>query len=228
MVKNNPRLLFFLVCLAVLFTGCRTHEAWISDEAPADLAIKSLAVFGFLPPPFAEKEGSTVRSPLTGSVFVSGPVPLEIPELLTAQLYARLSRELSVDLVPPDGAHQVFLTVKDSGFRSDDGELLRKTGESLTVDAVLAGHVFRWQERIGTDFSVSHPASVAFELALLRVQDGSLVWKGRFDKTQASLTENILDLSTFLKGKGRWMSTEDLAKIGLSELVERLPVEKKE
>jgi hypothetical protein len=228
MIKNALHIFFILVCLAVLLTGCRAYEARISDESPTDLAINTLAVFGFLSVPFPAEEGNTVRSPLTGSVFIQGSVPLEIPEQLTAQLYDLLSTQISVALTSPDVARQALSTVKNSYYGSDDRELLRKTGESLSVDAFLAGHVFRWQGRIGTDFSVSRPASVAFELALFAVADGSLLWKGRFDKTQASLTENILDLTTFLKGKGRWMSTEDLAKIGLSELAERLPIGKKE
>jgi hypothetical protein len=60
------------------------------------------------------------------------------------------------------------------------------------------------------------------------VEDGSLLWKGRFDKTRASLAEDLLDLKTFLRSKGRWMNVEDLAEMGLSELVGRLPLKKKE
>lgn len=228
MIKNNTRFLFFTVCLSVLLAGCHIYERRLPDEAPYVFPIETLAVFGFFPAPLRADEGSTVRSPLTGSVFIRGPVPTEVPELLTARLHDRLLRQLPVELLSPDTARQVFLTVKDTAYQSDDGEVLRKMGESLLADAVLAGHVFRWQERIGTDFSVSRPASVAFELALLRVEDGSVIWKGRFDKTQASLAEDLLDLGTFLKGKGRWMSVEDLAGIGLSELVEQVPVGKRE
>ena len=228
MIKNNTRFFFFIVCLGVLVAGCHIYERRPPDEAPYVLPIETLAVFGFLSSPLPAEEGNTVRSPLTGSVFLRGPVPLEMPEQLTVSLYVRLSRRLSVEFISPDIVRQVFLTVKDTSYNSHDREILRKTGESLLADAVLAGHVFRWQERIGTDFSVSRPASVAFELALLRVADGSLIWKGRFDKTQASLAEDLLDLGTFLKGKGRWMSVEDLAEIGLLELVEQLPVGKRE
>ena len=228
MIKNKTCFFFFLLCLSVLLAGCRTCEHRLPDESLHVLPIETLVVFGFLPTPFSAEEGNTVRSSLTGSVFIAGPVPSEIPEQLTARLYDSLSRRLSVELISPETSRQAFLTVRDSSYRSEDKEIHRKTGETLLVDALLAGHVFRWQERTGTDYSVSRPASVAFELALLRVADGSLVWKERFDKTQASLAENVLDLKTFLAGKGRWMNVEDLAGIGLSELVEQLPVGKKE
>lgn len=228
MTKKTARVCFLLLTLTVLLPGCRSYEPRPAEEAPHVLPLETLAVFGFLSAPLSPEKGNTVRSPLTGSVFIRGPVPPEVPEQLTARLHDRLSTDLSVELVSPDTARKAFLTVKKDAYRSGDREILRKTGESLGVDAVLAGYIFRWQERVGTDFSVNRPASAAFELALLRVADGGIAWKGRFDKTQSSLAEDLLDLRTFLKSKGRWMSVADLAGIGLSDLVEQLPVEKRE
>ena len=45
----------------------------------------------------------------------------------------------------------------------------------------------------------------------------------RYDKTQMSLSENVLDFQTFLKARGRWMSADELAEIGISEFVETFP-----
>jgi hypothetical protein len=36
------------------------------------------------------------------------------------------------------------------------------------------------------------------------------------------LNENLLDIKTFFKGKGKWMRAEDLAEIGLKHLVDDL------
>ena len=228
MLKNNICYMLFLACLAFLLNGCQAYERRIADEEPYVFPVETLAVFGFLPSPAPAEEENAVRSPLTGSVFIRGPVPSEIPEQFTASLYELLSRDLSAEIIPPDTTRQVFLALEDPAYKADEREILRKTGESLLADALLAGYVFRWQERIGTDFSVSRPASVAFELALIRVGDGNLIWKGRFDKTQASLAEDLLGLRTFLRGKGRWMNVEDLAEMGLSELVEQIPIGKRE
>ena len=220
-----------VLCMAYLvafFAGCQPYEQKRADEAPHALKVERMVVFGFYSLPSSRQEGETVRSPLTGSVFMRGSVPQGIHQELTGRLYERLSKELSVDLVPPHEARQVFWTLKGAWYGADERELLRKIGESLASDAVLAGHVYRWQERVGTDYAVSRPASVALELALLRVADGSIIWKGRFDKTQASLTENILDLNTFLKGKGRWMTVDEMGELGLSDLMDELPIEKRD
>lgn len=220
-----------LLCIAFLVAisaGCQTREQRPAEEPSPVLKVDRMVVFGFRSLPTSPLEGETVRSPLTGSMFIGGFVPQGIDQQLTDRVYELLSKESSVDLVPPEEARKALYTLKDAWYEADEKVLLRKIGESLAADAVLAGHVYRWRERVGTDYAVSRPASVALELALLRVADGSIIWKSRFDKTQASLTENILDLNTFLKGKGRWMTADELAEIGLSDLVKRLPVEKKD
>jgi hypothetical protein len=100
-------------------------------------------------------------------------------------------------------------------------------GKALSADGVLGGHVYRWRERQGTDYAASRPASVAFDIYLMNAGDGMILWKARFDKTQISLSEDLLDLQTFLKAKGRWMTADELAEIGLTDFVETLPKREK-
>ncbi len=87
---------------------------------------------------------------------------------------------------------------------------------------MLIGHLYRYREREGTDFAINRPASVAFDLYLIRPDDGAVLWKGRFDKTQKSLSENLLDIDTFLRGQGRWMTAERLAELGLEDVLGKL------
>jgi hypothetical protein len=47
--------------------------------------------------------------------------------------------------------------------------------------------------------------------------------KAKFDKTQISLSENLLDIQTFLKARGRWVTAGELAEMGLTELIESFP-----
>jgi len=68
---------------------------------------------------------------------------------------------------------------------------------------------------------------VAFDLYLMSTEEGTILWKARFDKTQFSLSENLFDLQTFLKAKGRWMTAEELAEIGLTGFVETFPKDEK-
>jgi hypothetical protein len=58
------------------------------------------------------------------------------------------------------------------------------------------------------------------------VEDGVSVWKGVFDKTQSSLLENILEIMPFLRGGGKWMTAEELAREGVREILDGFPAMK--
>jgi len=100
-----------------------------------------------------------------------------------------------------------------------DIDTFKRIGHEFSAETVMVGYIYRWQERKGTDYSADRPASTAFDLYLLRAEDGAVLWKGKFDKTQAPLSENILDARTFFKGKGKWMTVETLADLGLSDIL---------
>ena len=94
----------------------------------------------------------------------------------------------------------------------------------MGADAVLAGKIYRFIERDGTGLSAKTPASVAFELDLIRVSDGRVVWSGHFDETQKSLFENLFQWNTFWQRKGMWITAEQMATEGLNRTFETFPV----
>jgi len=95
----------------------------------------------------------------------------------------------------------------------------QKIGKSFSSDAILFGYIYSWAERKGTKYSVETPASVFFDLHLVSTDNGFNLWKDSFKKTQVSLSENLLDLSTFLKSKGRWLTAKELAHFGLENMI---------
>lgn len=103
-------------------------------------------------------------------------------------------------------------------------EALQEKGSEMKADAVLTGHVYCFRERVGYPLSVEKPASVAFGIYLVRTSDGSILWRGIFDRTQQSLFENLLQASSFFKGGGKWVTAEELAEIGIDELLKTFPV----
>jgi hypothetical protein len=64
---------------------------------------------------------------------------------------------------------------------------------------------------------------VAFDLHLVRVKDGTIVWRGSFDKTQSSLMENVFQFSSFFSGGGKWITAKELAEEGLAALLKTFP-----
>jgi hypothetical protein len=228
MLKKITGLLGSLPFFLTLLGGCQSFPGSTKTQAPPLIEVQRMVVLGFQPGLPPGQGPVVIQSPLTGSVFLVGQVSKKVYSQLTDQLYDKLLKECSFPLVSPEEAEGAFSNLKNSFFVEKDIVVFQQVGETLSCDAVLAGLVFRWQERIGNDYAVSQPASVAFELALIKTRDGTIAWTGRFDMTQASLTENVLDLDMFLKAKGRWMTAEELAEVGLSKLVKELPVEKKD
>ena len=102
-------------------------------------------------------------------------------------------------------------------------QILRDVGKELGADGVVIGHLYRFRERKGTSYTVEQPASVAFDIHLLRVSDGELVWRGFFDKTQSSLMEDLSQIAAFFRGKGRWVTAEELAEEGLEQVLTTFP-----
>jgi hypothetical protein len=78
-------------------------------------------------------------------------------------------------------------------------------------------------ERVGYKYSSEHPASVAFEIHLINAIDGSLVWRGYFDKTQKSLMEDVFQVSSFFKGGGTWMTASQLTQQGMDKIFKTFP-----
>ena len=96
-------------------------------------------------------------------------------------------------------------------------------GRALNVDHVFVGFLYRFDERIGSSLGVDKPASVGYDLHLFRVKDGKMVWSGRFDETQQSLTDNVLKVGAFLRRKAVWLKAEELASVGMDEILTDMP-----
>jgi hypothetical protein len=103
------------------------------------------------------------------------------------------------------------------------GQVATMLGRTLDVDVVLFGMVTRYQLRKGTNYSVSEPASVAFELYLIDGKKGEALWSASFDKTQKSLSEDLSNIYSFLKEEWRWLTAEELMELGADLIVNKFP-----
>jgi len=113
-----------------------------------------------------------------------------------------------------DAAHSVAPT--------GDATRLKRIGELVYADAVIAPRVLRYRERVGGDIGVKSPASVAFIVDLVDVHRGDVVWSARFDETQKGLSENILALGDIRERGIRWLTAEQLAQDGVRKVVQQL------
>ncbi|MBM3708584.1 MAG: hypothetical protein FJW69_09680 [Actinobacteria bacterium] len=211
------------IWMMLLPLGCAPVRGALTESKALSSPIQTIVVVGFRAPVPPGQSPGMVLNPFGGAFHHAEPVSQEVADRLTAGLFGKLIARGGYRLISPGEARTHAM---DLGFPSPAVgtlEMFQKLGQSLTADGVVAGNIYRWRERKGVDYGVDVPASVEFDLYLLRVEDKTVIWKGRFDKTQQSLAENVLDFQTFLKAGGRWVSAHELAVMGLDHLIMTFP-----
>ena len=184
--------------------------------------VKRLAIIAFQP--LLPAEGSKmVVCPLCSAGFSSGKIEKGAEKLVQENFIDKLRDFNQVKVFPPDKVMAVYKRVVAESLKKPLTDVLTKVGAELQADIIVVGYVYRYSERIGYDFSAERPASVAFEIRLLNVKDGSTIWRGVFDKTQKSLMEDIFQASSFFKGGAKWLTASQLAKLGMDKIFETFP-----
>jgi len=138
---------------------------------------------------------------------------------ITGQIYGFLAGQTRYRFVPD-------LTVEATVARIATGDAIeaaKALAAETGADSVLFGTVYRFQERVGTRFAATQPASVSFDLALYSVPAGEVIWKGQFDETQEALSSNLLNAWMFWRAGPQWFSVRDLAGLGVERLLRTLP-----
>lgn len=203
----------------ILIVSCHIHKYTYEQETSFPSTIKNIVVVGFKPALSDMEKPSLFRCPLCGATFMAEPVSVDVAEAMTVSLFNCLEKNQKYTFIPPGQAKGVSSTILSQNITIGLKDMLQKTGKSFSSDAVLFGYIYRWAERVGTDYGVESPASVAFDLHLVSTDTGSILWKDSFKKTQLSLSENLLDLSTFIKSRGKWLTAKELAYIGLEKMI---------
>lgn len=188
------------------------------------MPFRKVAVLGFLIiRPQADRE-RMVEGLLGGYFFRAGEVsPRARSEVMT--VFCRKLLGLGrCEVIPLDRSAAAVAGRGPIAFRQDPvGEAVR-LGKQLDVHAVVIGGVYRFEQRQGSALGVERPASVAFDAHLIRIDDKKVIWSGRFDETQRSLSENLLKASTFIKSGGHWVTAEKLTAIGIESILRTFPL----
>lgn len=209
-----------LICLVAV--ACSTS----SGRSPVMASgVSTLLVLPFQEIQLPAQGPRSVRCPLCGMVTMTGDVPPLARDTLSSKLFQLMQEQESYTvIILPE-----MTDANDSGNLSDAApgwptrEMLMTLGQQAGVEAVLIGHIYRMRERVGTAYGASRPASVAFDLHLIRVRDGHLIWAGQFDETQRALSEDLLRTDAFLRRGAIWLTAEALARDGLKQIIAKMP-----
>lgn len=208
----------------LLLSGCKSHVVAPEAMPSTPFGIKKLLILPFKDISALYGENASVRCELCGRVFRTGRVEEGAGDILTEHLIALISSRKGFELIPTgyaQGVQSDLLAGKN--IEMSDLSLVIETGRNLGADGVMVGHIYRYTERIGNRFSVDSPAAVSFDVDIVRVADGVVMWSGSFDETQHTLFEDLFGLGKFLQRKGGWVTAEELAISGLENMLKKLP-----
>lgn len=137
---------------------------------------------------------------------------------LVASYVAEAFSSRGLDVVPASDVQQAF------GDTPSDVPVIQMARDRFGADVVVMGTVYRWRERGGQAMGSLTPASVGFEVKTFTSADGKLFRGLIFDHTQVALSENALTAAQYPGGGTRWLSAEELARWGASQVVQTLPI----
>ncbi len=166
---------------------------------------------------------NTVICPLCTSSFVTGRIQEGAEKVVEGIFVNKLGDFKEVRVLPSEKLQAVYKRVAAESLRKPLLDVLKKVGEETGADILAVGYIYRYTERVGYDYSVKQPASVAYEIYMINPSDKSIIWRGIFDKTQKSLMEDLFQVSSFFRGGGKWLTAEQLSKQGMDEIFKKFP-----
>ena len=164
--------------------------------------------------PVERAEPSSATPPLDGPTLAP-----DAERVVTAEIYGVLSSSSRWRFVPDLTVSQAFTHIPSAGNLAARAQAL---GKAVGADAVLTGAVFRYRERIGSEFGARQPAAVGFTLPLISVASGKPLWSGTFDQAQQALSTNLFNWWQFWQGGPRWFSAPEFTRLGAERLLDSL------
>jgi len=194
----SKTLLCALVALVVI-SGCVPQSVPPAEETLP----KSVGSIVVLPVEFA---ADSAVSPQAKQQLQDGVETLSqaVSEVLAVSPKVRMLNEDEVEALT-------------SGYQHSSSAQAQAIGRGLHAEAVMLWEVQRFHQRLGTEYAVQSPASLAFTYRLLHLESGQTLCAGSFDETQQAATENLLSFKTLANRGFKWITASDLAREGVGK-----------
>ena len=221
---NRATICHLSLALMVFVVGACSSSGPVVRKQGELAEIQKIAILPYINMADLHGLNTGVRSPITGRVFVTGPVTDQADRFLTDQLIFRLQRDTDMKTVPSRDAASILDTLE----RREEQPLSRRqqiarTGKRLGADGIILGHVYRFRERSGGGMASESPSSVAFDMYLIDCRQERVLWSAFYDYTQRPLSENLGGIGNFFRRGGRWATAEELAAKAMEDIFAGFP-----
>lgn len=217
--KINRLAVFFMAVFLAMSLSAQAEEK-TQQSIKSSVVVGVVSFQAMIPDNNLE---NTVICPLCTAAYSTGRIQEGAEKIIEDIFTGKMGEFKEVRLIPQDRVQGIYKRVSSESFRKPLLDVLKKTGQELGADILAVGYIYRYVERVGYDYSVKSPASVAFEIYLVNASDGSIMWRGIFDKTQKSLMEDLFQISSFIRGGGKWLTAEQLSRQGMYEIFKKFP-----
>jgi TolB-like protein len=209
--------------LAILLGGCYAHHARTQTIMGYQaLHLTKVAVMPFLAgrDDFSADDLAKADLDCTLAAFcqTTNELATGAEDVLTRETQAALARKLGGRVLPLAESSASYDRMPKDFSRDSPRQLAMRFGRRMGADHVILGSVWRFRER-----AEDQGASVGFTVFLVEVDNGRRVWRGRFDKTQQALLEDLRDARGFFRQGQGWLSATELARYGIEEVIASFP-----
>jgi len=170
-----------------------------------------------------EEPGRLANCPICRGTIQKGEILPGSQNTLTRLLQQKMETMGALKILPLEKVEEAFSEIERRQFELKPMQSFIQLGKTLDMDFIFIGTLFRFEERIGSHIGVEKPASVGFDVHLIRLRDEKIVWTGKFDETQRPLSENLLKIGSFFRRKASWLTAEELSSVGMDEMLKRFP-----
>jgi len=193
---------------------------WMS-EVRAEMK-PSLAILPF----FIERGEDPARGavcPICKGIIQRGNIAPGSQNTLTRLLQQKMESMGTFKVLPQEKAGEALSQSERRQFELKPMRSFIQLGKTLNMDFIFIGVLFRFEERIGSHIGAEKPASIGFDVHLIRLKDEKMVWIGKFDETQRPLSENLFKIGSFVRRRASWLTAEELSSVGMDEMLMRFP-----
>lgn len=194
-----------------------------SESGWTSARVERIGVVPFFKGKNVANERETLKSPLFQLYFNPENISANADRILSGHVHETLKTRFGQKVIPLAQMYEVHERIPRDQYTETPLTLAQKTGSALKANFILVGSVWRFRERVGGALGVESPASVAFNVALVDVPDGKILWNAHFDKTQRALSEDIRDIRGFLTRGAKWLTADQLARYGVNEIFKKFP-----
>jgi hypothetical protein len=193
----------------------------------SDLAVSRIALMPFLMGQL-ESPNAPIAKPLSKSFtqleINNRKLPQAADQAMTRVVNAALKLRVEERLVPPDQVADAYRTLLTDPSLDTPRKRAVKLGEVLDVTVVMVGTVWQYRARGALADMPDSPAAVGFALYMIDVKTGARFWRGAFEGTQKTLSDDLIGGLKQLDMGLRWLSVEELARYGIKSVLKKLPL----